>query len=84
MSEQTDQAFMYSIPELLEEKVKLSKIYVNYGVMEKETSFGIDMSIPEMRLSKTLKSRDLELLPGKIESILHSWEKKSKVFVDVE
>ena len=84
MSEQTDQAFMYSIPELLEEKVKLSKIYVNYGVMEKETSFGIDMSIPEMRLSKTLKSRDLELLPGKIESVLHSWEKKYQRFLDTK
>ena len=81
MTETNNKEFMYSIPDLLKDKVKLSKIYINHGVMERETSFGIDLSLPEMRLSTSLQSRDLELLPGKIEATLHSWEEKYKVFL---
>jgi len=76
MTDISEQGFTYVIPDLLVDKVNFSKVYVNYGVMEKETSFGIDMSIAEMGLSKTLRSRDLDLLPGKVEATLHSWEKK--------
>ena len=76
MTDISEQGFTYVMPDLLVDKVTFSKVYVNYGVMEKETSFGIDMSITEMSLSKTLRSRDLDLLPGKVEATLHSWEKK--------
>jgi restriction system protein len=81
MTETSNNDFTYPIPDLLEGKVKLSKIYINHGVMERETSFGIDMSLPEMRLSTSLQSRDLGLLPGKIEATLHNWETKFKAFL---
>ena len=76
MSEIAEKGFVYSIPEVLHDKVKFSKIYVNYGVMEKETTFGIDLSLTELRLNKSLRSRDLDLLPGKVEETLHRWEAK--------
>jgi len=84
MTDISEQGFTYVIPEILTDKVKFSKVYVNYGVMEKETSFGIDLSIAEMNLAKTLRSRDLDLLPGKVEATLHSWEKKFRRFLDAQ
>jgi restriction system protein len=84
MTEISESGFTYVVPDLLADKVKFSKVYVNYGVMEKETSFGIDMSILEMGLTKTLRSRDLDLLPGKVEAALHSWEKKYRRFLDAK
>jgi hypothetical protein len=76
MTDISEQGFSYAIPDLLVNRVKFSKVYVNYGVMEKETSFGIDMSIAELGLAKTIRSRDLDLLPGKVEATLSSWEIK--------
>jgi restriction system protein len=84
MTDISEQGFTYVMPDLLVDKVNFSKVYVNYGVMEKETSFGIDMSISEMGLSKTLRSRDLDLLPGKVEATLHSWEKKYGRFLEAK
>lgn len=76
MSDVSEKGFVFSIPDVLNGIVNFSKVYVNYGVMEKETTFGIDVSLPELRLTKTLRSRDLDLLPGKVEKTLHGWEKK--------
>ena len=84
MTEASNNEYTYSIPDLLKDSVTLSKIYINHGVMERETSFGINLSLPEMRLSATLQSRELELLPGKIEATLHKWEKKYKAFLAVK
>lgn len=84
MTDISEQGFTYVIPDILVGKVKFSKVYVNYGVMEKETSFGIDLSIADMSLAKTLRSRDLDLLPGKVEATLHSWEKKYRRFLEAK
>ena len=81
MTDASNQDFLCSIPDLLKDKVRMSKIYINHGVMERETSFGIDLALPDMRLSTSLQTRDLELLPGKVESTLHNWEAKYKVFL---
>jgi restriction system protein len=82
MTDISEQGFSYAIPDLLVDQVNFSKVYVNYGVMEKETSFGIDMSIAELGLAKTLRSRDLDLLPGKVEATLSSWEKKYRRYLE--
>ncbi len=84
MTDISEQGFTFVTPDLLVDKVKYSKVYVNYGVMEKETSFGIDMSISDMGLTKTLRSRDLDLLPGKVEATLHGWESKYRRFLEAK
>jgi restriction system protein len=73
MSRIAETGFVYSVPDALSGKVKFSKVYINHGVMEKETTFGIDLTLPEMRLAKTVTTADIDLLPGKIEAALHAW-----------
>jgi len=66
----------FSIPKILENQVRFSKIYENVGKNGNVTSFGIDMRFPELDLNKSIKARDLHLLPGKIEETAKQWAKK--------
>jgi restriction system protein len=68
--------FSYSVPDLLVGKVGVSSPYRNYNARGNPTSFGVDMSLPEMELSKTLKSSEFYLLRGKLEDTLRAWEAK--------
>jgi restriction system protein len=80
MSRIAETGFVYSIPDALAGKVKFSKVYINHGVMEKETTFGIDLTLPDMRLTKTVTTADIDLLPGKIEAVLHAWAEQYERF----
>ena len=68
----------YSIPELIAEKITVSKPYQNFSAKGNPTSFGINIEFPVLKLMKNLKSTDFYLLGGKIESTLHDWENKYK------
>lgn len=72
----------FSIPELLAGKVKISSPYQNLSQRGAVLSYGIDLSLPELNVSRTVKSRDLYLLPGKVEETLRVWESKYQAFLD--
>ncbi len=64
------------IPEPLRDKVEVSKTYHSCDSRGKVTGFGVDMTFPEMRLTKSIKTADFALLQGKIENTLRAWEKR--------
>ena len=72
----------FSIPDLLVEKIKYSKPYQNLGARGAVLSYGIDLTFREMNVSKTIKARELYLLPGKIEETLRIWESKYQTLLD--
>ena len=82
MGNQTELSLSFSIPKQLVDKVQISDLYRNYSAKGYPTSFGVDLEFPELHLSKSLKSSDVHLLPGKIEETLHSWEKKYNTHLD--
>lgn len=65
-----------SIPEILAGRVEISDIYQNYTAAGNPSSFGIDLDLDELGLSKSIKSREFHLLGGKIESTLRTWAGK--------
>ena len=73
--------FTYSIPDLLVDKVVVSKAYQNYTSRGYVSSYGVDLEFPEMGFYKTLKSSDFYLLRGKIEATFAEWEKKYKSYL---
>ncbi|HKJ88592.1 MAG TPA: restriction endonuclease, partial [Gammaproteobacteria bacterium] len=66
----------------LEDKVNFSKVYENVTKTGKVSSYGVDMSFPEMGLRKTVKSQDFNILPGKIEDTLEQWNKKYQAHLE--
>ncbi len=74
--------FDYTIPDLLNDKIEVSKPYQNYNTRGNPTSFGIDLKFPDLHLSKTLKSSEFYVLRGKIEDTLRSWEAKYQRYLD--
>ena len=66
----------YSIPDEIANLMDVSGCYQNFTASGNCTSYGIDLSLPELNLSKSLKARDLDLLPGKIEATAKIWHKQ--------
>lgn len=64
------------VPDTLRDKVEVSKAYQSCDRKGKVTGFGVDLTFPELRLSKSIRSGDFALLQGKIESTLRGWEKR--------
>ena len=65
MAEEITLRFDYTIPDLLNDKIKVSESYQNYNSKGNPTSFGVDLNFPDMHLSKTLKSSEFYLLREK-------------------
>jgi restriction system protein len=68
--------FTMTIPEVLVGVVEVSEPYGNYTAKGSLSSHGIDLTLNELNLHKSIKSREPELLPGKIDETLRSWEIK--------
>lgn len=69
-----DHEFSISVPDTLVGKVDISEPYENYGVKGNLTSYGIDLELPDLHLTKSIKSKDIHILPGKIQDTLRAWE----------
>ena len=82
MAEATTLSFDCTIPDLLNDKIEVSRPYQNYNSRGNSTSFGVDLDFPDMHLSKTLKSSEFYVLRGKIEDTLRSWETKYQRHLD--
>ncbi|MBZ0167073.1 MAG: hypothetical protein K8I00_09725, partial [Candidatus Omnitrophica bacterium] len=65
-----------AIPEALQDKVEVSRAYQSCDTEGNITGFGVDLTLAELRLSKSVKSADFALLQGKIENTLRGWEKR--------
>jgi len=75
-------SFEYSVPDLLDGKVRVSDPYQNFSARGIRTSFGVDLTLSELHLSKTLKSSEFHVLRGKIEETLRTWEIKYRSHLD--
>lgn len=64
-----------SIPVAIQDKVEVSSIYENQTQAGKFSSYGVDLTLKELRQFRKLKSSDLDVLQCKIESTLESWAK---------
>jgi restriction system protein len=64
-----------SIPVAIQDKVEMSSIYENQTQTGKFSSYGVDLTLKELRQFRKLKSSDLDVLQCKIESTLESWAK---------
>ncbi len=67
-------SFSISVPDTLVGKVDISQPYENYGVNGNVTSYGIDLELPDLHLTKSIKSKDVHILRGKIQDTLRGWE----------
>ena len=74
----TEYSFQITIPTALVGQVEIGDPYVNYTARGNPSSFGIDIRLPELSLTKQMKSSDLDVLKSKIESALRVWEEKYK------
>jgi len=84
MSDLVELHFSYSVPDILVEKITVSKPYQSYNARGNPTSFGIDARLPEMELARTLKSSDFYLLRGKLEDTLRTWEGKYRRHLEMQ
>ncbi len=75
MNEQSDAGYRYGVPGIIEDRIQISDIYLQDSSTS-VASYSIDLSFPELRLYRTLRSREVSLLPGKVEAVLELWEKK--------
>lgn len=75
-------SFDCTLPALLSGKVEVSEAYQNFNSNGNPTSFGIHLYFSEMDLSKEIKSRDFDLLKGKLESTFRAWEAKYQKYLD--
>ena len=74
----------FSVPTELAGKLKFSKVYQNYTAAGNPTSFGVDLTLKELDLSKSVNSRDLDLLVGKIETTIKAWHKQYQRHIDIQ
>jgi len=68
--------FSISIPALLKDKVSISDVYANYTQRGLISSYGVDLTFRELGETKTVKTSDQSLLPGKIEQCFGSWAQR--------
>ena len=78
----TKLSFDCTLPALLSGKVEVSEAFQNFNSNGNPTSFGIHLYFSEMDLSKEIKSRDFDLLKGKLESTFRAWEAKYQRYLD--
>lgn len=74
----------FNVPTELAEKIKFSKIYQNYTAAGKPSSFGIDLTLTQLDLSKSIRSRDIDLLVGKIEATIKAWHRQYQRHIDIQ
>ncbi len=72
----------FCIPEIIADKISVSKIYQNIGANGRPTSFGLDISLDELDLRKSLRSRELPALSVKLEDTLAQWSKRYEKHVE--
>lgn len=63
-----------SIPRELSDKVVCSNVYENYTAGGKMASYGVTLEFKEINQHRERKSRDLDLLPAKIEQVIRRWD----------
>lgn len=63
-----------SIPQVLQGKVEFSAIYKVFGLNHAMQSFAVDLTFTELKLSKSLRSKNVALLQGKVEHVLKIWQ----------
>ncbi len=63
----------FSVPEILVGNVEFSDVYANYTQAGNISSFAVDMELPDMKLHKTVKTKDDRQLAPKIEQALATW-----------
>ena len=76
--------FTISVPDNLVGKVDISQPYENYGVKGNLTSYGVDLELPDLQLSKSIKSKDFHILRGKIQDTLMGWESRYERHLEKE
>ncbi|MDF7798809.1 restriction endonuclease [Pontiellaceae bacterium B1224] len=72
----------FTMPQILSSVVVITEYYENYTATGKLSSFGVDLFLSEMGLKKTVKSRELSLLQGRVEDTLRSWALKYERHLD--
>jgi len=82
MADATKLSISFTIPELLVDKIEVSRPYQNYNSRGNTTSFGVDLNFHEMQISRSLKSSEFYALRGKIEETLRTWENKYQRHLD--
>jgi len=75
MNDQSDAGYRYTVPDIIKDRIQISDIYLQDSATS-AAAYMIDLSFPQLRLYRTLKSREVSLLPGKVEAVLDIWEKK--------
>lgn len=75
MSDQSDEGYVYLIPEIIKERIQISDVF-SQPTSTSVMSYGVNLSFPELHLHRTLRSRELSFLRGKVEAVLELWERK--------
>ena len=75
MDDQLDEGYVYVIPEIIEDRIQISGVFL-HSTSTSMVRYGVNLSFPELHLYRTLRSRELSLLRGKVEAVLELWEKK--------
>jgi restriction system protein len=76
MHEQQEYSFDNEIPDSLEGRLEVSTLYQNFGVNGNRTSFGVDVSLSELKLQRSLKAKECYQLKEKIDGIIRIWSGK--------
>ncbi|MDG1462588.1 MAG: hypothetical protein P8R04_03385, partial [Gammaproteobacteria bacterium] len=69
MNEELGRGYLYDIPKIIEDNIEISDIYLQ----DRSTSiasYSVNLSFPELHFYRTLRSREVSLLPGKVEAVL--------------
>ena len=75
MIDQKANGYRYTVPEIINERIQISDVYLQDSDSS-SGAYAIDLSFPQLKLFRTLRSREVSLLPGKVEAVLDLWEKK--------
>ena len=75
MNDQADEGYVYLIPEIIEDRIQISGVF-SQPTSTSTVGYGVNLSFPELHIYRTLRSRELSLLRGKVEAVLELWEKK--------
>ncbi len=71
MNDQADEGYVYLIPEIIEDRIQISGVF-SQPTSTSMVSYGINLSFPELHLYRTLRSRELSLLRGKVEASIRA------------
>ncbi len=74
MNQQSDSGYRYSVPDIIKDRIEISDVFIEDN--EAALSYRINLSFPELHLYRTIRSREVSLLPAKVETKLKLWEEK--------